>query len=183
MGDEHPASKKVVVEFKPSALPDLSEAQQIKLIKLAGTRYNPEKQEIKISCESFETPAQNKRYLGDLIQKLVREAKEGKDTFEDIPIDLRHHKMKVIHKFPEEWKIQRPARIEEGKRLRGKGAEKRRVIKELSGKGKIVDGVEVVREAMAAMPITRVARPADGAKTVLNARSGKAKRKAPTTAW
>jgi small subunit ribosomal protein S35 len=173
LGDSHPASRKVVLEFKPSELPGLNESQTIKLIKLAGTRYNPEKQLIKMSSESFETPAQNKRYLGDLIQKLVKEAKDGKDTLEDIPVDLRHHKQKPIYKFPEEWKIERPARIEQGKRLRGKGGRKRQVVQRLEQAGQLVDGERVVREAMAAVPVARLGR-ADGQKTVLGTRSGKA---------
>lgn len=173
MGDEHPASKKVVVEFKPADLPGLNEKQQIKLIKLAGTRYNPEKQMIKMSCESFEIPAQNKRYLGDLVQKLVKEAKDSKDTFEDIPVDLRHHKLKPSYKFPEEWKIQRPARIESGEGLRGKGNERRKKVREMQELGQVVDGAKVIQDAMAAMPL-RLAKPVPGQKTILNARSGKA---------
>lgn len=188
MGDEHPASKKVVVEFKPADLPGLNEQQQIKLIKLAGTRYNPEKHTIKMSSESFETPAQNKRYLGGLVQKLVREAKDAKDMFEDVPVDLRHYKQKPVHRFPEEWKIPRPARIENGKRLRGKGGEKRKMMERLQQGGPVVDGVKVIQEAMAAMPLQRLARAGEGQKTVLNTRTGKApmrgqSRGAPKTNW
>lgn len=74
MGEFHPAEKKVVVEFCPKDL-DLTEAQQLKLAKLTGPRYNPEKNIIRMSCEMFEHQAQNKRYLGDLAEKLVAEAK------------------------------------------------------------------------------------------------------------
>lgn len=76
MGEFHPAERKVVVEFCPDDL-DLTGVQRRKLMKLAGPRYNPEKGVIKMSCESFEHPAQNKRYLGDLIAKLIAEAKVG----------------------------------------------------------------------------------------------------------
>lgn len=74
MGEKHPAEKKVVVEFRPEDLP-LSEAQQLKLKKLAGTRYNGGTGIVKMSCEMFEEPAQNKRYLLDLVKKLVDEAR------------------------------------------------------------------------------------------------------------
>jgi hypothetical protein len=104
-GEEHPASSKVVVEWSPEDIPKLTQIQKNKLIKLAGVRYNPETKVIKISCESFETQAQNKRYLGDLVEMLIKEAKDAKDTFEDIPFDFRHHKPKVFHAFPEEWKL------------------------------------------------------------------------------
>lgn len=74
MGEFHPAEKKVVVEFSPEDF-GLTEVQQMKLRKLAGPRYNPEKETIKMSCESFEHQAQNKRYLAELVEKLITEAK------------------------------------------------------------------------------------------------------------
>lgn len=75
MGEQHPAEKKVVVEFCPGDMPDLTPIQREKLKKLVGVRYNPEKDIIKMSSEMFETQAQNKRYLGDLVDTLVREAR------------------------------------------------------------------------------------------------------------
>lgn len=79
MGEFHPADRKVVVEFCPADMQDLTAAQQLKLKKLAGPRYNPEKDIIKMSCERFEHQAQNKRYLGDLVDKMVATAKVGCD--------------------------------------------------------------------------------------------------------
>lgn len=64
-----------MVEFCPSDVPGLSPAQQLKLKKLVGARYNPEKEIIKMSCERFEHQAQNKRYLGDLVDKIIEAAK------------------------------------------------------------------------------------------------------------
>lgn len=75
MGEEHPAEKKVVVEFCPADLPDLTPVQMEKLKKLAGVRYNPKTEIIKMSCEMFETQAQNKRYLGDLVNAMLQEAR------------------------------------------------------------------------------------------------------------
>jgi small subunit ribosomal protein S35 len=77
MGEQHPAEKKVVLEFSPADMPDLTVLQREKLKKLAGVRYNPETDIIKMSCEMFETQAQNKRYLGDLVDKLLVEARVG----------------------------------------------------------------------------------------------------------
>ena len=77
MGEFHPADRKVVVEFSPADLTVLTPAQQLKLKKLAGARYNPEKDIVKISCERFEHQAQNKRYLGDLVDKMITMAKVG----------------------------------------------------------------------------------------------------------
>lgn len=75
MGEFHPAERKVVVEFAPRDLKDLTPAQQLKLMKLAGPRYNPAKELIRMSCERFEHQAQNKRYLGDLVNKMIETAK------------------------------------------------------------------------------------------------------------
>lgn len=80
MGEFHPAEKKVAVEFSPEDF-GLSEVQQMKLRKLAGARYNPEKETIKMSCESFEHQAQNKRYLAELVEKLIAEAKVCVNSF------------------------------------------------------------------------------------------------------
>ncbi|KAL3960851.1 hypothetical protein ACCO45_005968 [Purpureocillium lilacinum] len=82
MGESHPAEKKVVVQFAPDDL-KLTPVQTDKLRKLAGPRYNPETELIKMSCESFEHQAQNKRYLSNLVDDLIAAAKDPKDTFED----------------------------------------------------------------------------------------------------
>lgn len=74
LGEEHPAARKVIVEFTPGDL-DLTEKQQIKLIKLVRSRYNPETDTIKISCERYEHPAQNKKWLSDRVDLLIGEAR------------------------------------------------------------------------------------------------------------
>lgn len=74
-GETHPAEKKVVVEFAPRDLADLTGAQRGKLVKLAGARFDPRSGIVKISCEMFELQAQNKRYLSDLVDRLILEAK------------------------------------------------------------------------------------------------------------
>jgi small subunit ribosomal protein S35 len=75
MGEEHPAEKKVGLQFCTKDLPDLTEQQRRKLIKLVGARYNPETDVVRMGCDQFETQAQNKRYLGDLVDKLLIEAR------------------------------------------------------------------------------------------------------------
>ncbi|CAI0644006.1 hypothetical protein COL154_002287 [Colletotrichum chrysophilum] len=111
MGEHHPAEKKVVVEFSPVDL-DLTPVQADKLRKLAGPRWNPEKDIIKMSSEKFEHQAQNKRYLSDLVDTLVATAKDPKDTFEDIPLDTRHHQSKEKPRFPVEWRMTEERRKE-----------------------------------------------------------------------
>ncbi len=167
MGEEHPAAKKVVVEFCPSDLPQLTAPQhRNKLIKLAGVRYNPSRDAIKISCEKFETQAQNKRYLGDLVSKMVDEATDPhKDSFEDVPFDFRHHKPKVVHQFPEEWKLGSEERV----RALVEGREKRRSRQRLwleegdgggeRAKTEVVDGDSIVREYVAAVTAFQARQP------------------------
>ncbi|KAI1875681.1 uncharacterized protein JN550_001967 [Neoarthrinium moseri] len=104
MGENHPAQSKVVVEFSPRDL-GLNDKQQLKLKKLLGPRWNPETDIAKMSCEQFDHQAQNKRYLGDLVNKLIAQAKDPKDTFEDIPLDTRHHPKQKKVKFPVEWRL------------------------------------------------------------------------------
>jgi small subunit ribosomal protein S35 len=102
MGDSHPSENKVVVQFAPDDL-KLTDVQTSKLKKIAGARYNPETEMIKMSSNSFQHSAQNKAYLSNLIDDLIAAAKDPKDTFEDIPLDTRHHTFKSKPKFPKEW--------------------------------------------------------------------------------
>ena len=167
MGETHPGSKKIVLEFCTRDLRDLSEAQRIKLIKLVGPRYNPETDIVKMSSEMFESPAQNKRYLGDLVDTLIEEAKDETDMFEDVPLDFRHHKFKRKAEFPEAWKLTREkrARLEEDRKLRLEQDEKREV------QGTLVEGVRVVEEAMKSLPVR------DDSRVLLEAQQGKKSKK------
>lgn len=111
MGESHPAERKVVVQFAPDDL-KLAPVQTEKLKKLAGPRYNPETELVKISCESYEHQAQNKLYLTGLVDDLIAAAKDPKDTFEDVPLDLRHHRIKEKPKFPVEWRMTDERRLQ-----------------------------------------------------------------------
>ncbi|KAL8684007.1 MAG: hypothetical protein Q9186_000037 [Xanthomendoza sp. 1 TL-2023] len=147
MGETHPAAKKIVLEFCTRDLPDLTEAQRIKLVKLVGVRYNPDTDLVKMSCEMFETQAQNKRYLGDLVDTLMAEAKDASDMFEDVPLDFRHHKPKPKFEFPEKWKLteERKAQLEENRRQTALREQER------EEKGMLVDGAKVIEQVMEAM--------------------------------
>ena len=149
MGEEHPAAKKIVLEFCPADLPGLTEAQRTKFIKLVGPRYNPETDVVKMSSEMFETQAQNKRYLGDLVDTLMVEAKDASDMFEDVPLDFRHHRFKKRLEFPDDWKLTPARKMQlEQEWRRGIAQEEQKMIA-----GNIVDGGKILQEAMAAMPV------------------------------
>lgn len=156
MGETHPAAKKVVLEFCTRDLPSLTEPQRIKLVKLVGVRYNPEKDLVKMSCEMFETQAQNKRYLGDLVDTLMAEAKDATDMFEDVPLDFRHHKPKPKFEFPESWKLteQRKQQLEVNWRQRALKEQEREEA------GGLIDGPKLIEEALEAMSIRAPVRPA-----------------------
>ncbi|KAM0519471.1 hypothetical protein ACHAPE_003645 [Trichoderma viride] len=111
MGESHPAEKKVVVQFAPDDL-GLTDVQTEKLKKLAGPRYNPETELVKMSSESFEHQAQNKQYLVNLVNDLITAAKDPKDTFADVSLDLRHHKFEPKPQFPKEWRLTEERRKE-----------------------------------------------------------------------
>ena len=163
MGEAHPGSKKIVLEFCTQDLRVLTEPQRIKLVKLVGSRYNPETDIVKMSSEMFETPAQNKRYLGDLVDTLIEEAKDETDTFEDVPLDFRHHKFKPKIEFPEGWKLTKEKKVglEEGRTLRLEQEREREV------QGKLVEGVKVVEAAMRRLPVR------DESRVLLAAQQGR----------
>lgn len=163
MGETHPAAKKIVLEFCTRDLPSLTEPQRIKLIKMVGPRYNPETDIVKMSSEMFETQAQNKRYLGDLVDTLLAEAKDESDKFEDVPLDFRHHKFKRRAVFPEGWKLSQERREQlEGER-------QRRVLEEgkREEEGRLVVGAAIIEEAMRALPVR------DESRVLLEAQQGR----------
>lgn len=139
MGDNHPAEKKVVVQFAPDDL-GLSKVQADKLRKLVGARYNPESDIVKMSCESYPHPAQNKRYLSKLVDDLIASAKDPKDTFADIPLDTRHHRIQPKPRFPKEWFM-----TEERKKVLEEGRQ-RLMLEEVHAieNGQVVDGKKAI---------------------------------------
>lgn len=158
MGEQHPAENKVVVELCSKDLVPkyLTEEQRQTFLKLVGPRYNPDTDIVKMSTEKYTTRAQNKRYLADLVNKLIKEAKEG-DSFADIPLDLRHHKPKRKVFFPEEWKMTDARK----KQLEANRQERQRAERE---RGEIVDGREVIAHAVRTLPGLSASPHAKGAE-------------------
>ncbi|SPN99557.1 uncharacterized protein DNG_02409 [Cephalotrichum gorgonifer] len=150
LGESHPAQRKVVVTFCPGDL-GLTAEQELKLKKLAGPRYNPEKDVIKMSCESHDHQAQNKRHLADQVDKLLEAAKDPTDMFADIPLDLRHHPVTPKLKFPAEWRLT-DARRKELDEIRARAAAKDLTASE---EGKLLDGSVVLNRLLAEQPAVR----------------------------
>ncbi|MCJ1250421.1 37S ribosomal protein S24, mitochondrial [Trapelia coarctata] len=160
LGETHPAANKIVLEFTTADLP-LKPSERLILIKLLGVRYDPQKDLAKLSCEMFETAAQNKRYLGDLVDTLMSEARErdangageGGDRFSDVPCDFRHVRWKNKPTFPEEWKLSKERRAElESRRKAAEQAEQKRI--EL---GEMVDGAQLIEDAVRAATLLQPA--------------------------
>ncbi|TVY34131.1 37S ribosomal protein S24, mitochondrial [Lachnellula subtilissima] len=154
LGESHPAEKKVVVEFSPADMPNLTSIQREKLKKLAGTRYNPEEDIVRMSCEMYETQAQNKRYLGDLIDTLLKEARDPTDTFADVPLDIRHHHFKPKLRFPQEWALTDERR----EQLAQYRLQMEQKDQKLELEGQLVDGLKQIEQVIS-RPIAEVALP------------------------
>lgn len=146
MGEQHPAEPKVVVELASRDLTPkyLTEAQRQTFLKLVGTRYNLQTDIVRMSCDQFGSRAENKRYLADIVNSLIKEAKEG-DAFADVPLDTRHHKPKIRTQFPESWNMTEQRR----KQLSARRAERITAEKERAA---IVDGNQVIAHAVQALP-------------------------------
>ncbi|KAK2788793.1 37S ribosomal protein S24, mitochondrial [Onygenales sp. PD_12] len=177
MGETHPAETKVVVEFCSKDLTPkyLAEEQRVTLLKLVGTRYNPELDIIRMSTEKFPTRAQNKRYLGDLVNSLIKEAKEG-DSYADVPLDLRHHKSKPKTPFPESWAMTEERR----KQLDEAREEKKRLAQEKLLQ--VTDGNEVIEQAIRTLPelnANRLGSGGEGPRETVAVRAGGQRRGNP----
>ena len=111
----------------------------------------------------FETQAQNKRYLGDLVDTLIDEAKNEEDMFEDVPFDFRHHKEKKEVVFPEGWKMteERRRQLEVDRERRAVGEMRR------EQEGRMLVGSQIIEEALQAVPVR------DESMVLLEAEQGK----------
>ncbi|KAG0204025.1 37S ribosomal protein S24, mitochondrial [Mortierella sp. GBA30] len=100
----HPAARKVVLTVDTKSLP-LTNPELHKFLLLVGPRYDPVKEQIKMSCEKFQDRSQNFKWLSDTLDKLINEAKKEPEAVTDMPLDLRHSakNMKPKVRFPKEW--------------------------------------------------------------------------------
>ena len=77
---------------------------------------------------------------------LIRDDQQDpKDTFEDIPLDLRHHTFKVKPKFPKEWRLSEE-RVAELAKHRRQAALADKIKQE---EGTLVDGIQTIQRAIA----------------------------------
>ncbi|KAL0074703.1 mitochondrial ribosomal subunit protein-domain-containing protein [Phycomyces blakesleeanus] len=107
LGEGHPVERKAVLNVKVSDL-KLTEQQRHTLLLLSGPRYHVDTDELIFSSEKFPNRKQNKKYLSDILDKLIEETKKAGDAFADVPLNLREPKKRL--EFPKEWA--RPAKAE-----------------------------------------------------------------------
>ncbi|KAG0345935.1 37S ribosomal protein S24, mitochondrial [Podila humilis] len=100
----HPAAPKVVLTVGIKQLP-LTDLELHKFLLLVGSRYDPVQEQIKMSCEKFSDRSQNFKWLSDVLDKLIDEAKKDPESVKDVALDLRHAQkaMKPKIRFPKEW--------------------------------------------------------------------------------
>ncbi|KAI9693387.1 MAG: 37S ribosomal protein S24, mitochondrial [Bogoriella megaspora] len=151
--ETHPSQYKIVLEFSPTDLlspsatfsTPLTSSSLHTLRLLAGPRYNPTTETIKMSCDAHTSQIANKRTLLDQLDALIVEARKGE--FKDVPLDTRHvgvsgkkgrrDRRRGWVSFPEEWKM-----TEERRRVLEESRERGRL--EMEGR-KVIDGGEVVK--------------------------------------
>lgn len=82
-GSASPMAKKVAAEF---SVPDaaahfgLTPEQELRMVELAGTRYNPRKRSIRIVSRRFRYREQNQRDIARIMVRLIAEARRAKPT-------------------------------------------------------------------------------------------------------
>lgn len=83
--------------------------------------------------------------------------KDPTDTFEDVPLDTRHHPIKVKPKFPIAWRM-----TEERKALLETEREQTRLLEEKKvEQGAIIDGVQQIAMMQVAMDRLRATEAAN----------------------
>mmetsp|Transcript_20969 Transcript_20969/g.30024 ORF Transcript_20969/g.30024 Transcript_20969/m.30024 type:complete len:247 (+) Transcript_20969:100-840(+) len=79
-----PGEHRVTVTLRLDAIPwdsERGEAEKEILLQIVGSRYNPEKNELKLSSEKFGSRIENKRYLVGMIEKIVSNSRELASQF------------------------------------------------------------------------------------------------------
>jgi len=80
-----PGEHRVTVTLNLNVIPwdsQRGEAEKEILLQIVGSRYNPDKNELKLSSEKFGSRIENKRYLVGMIEKIVSNSRELAKEFE-----------------------------------------------------------------------------------------------------
>ena len=66
-----PGEHRVTVKLSLSAIPFENEQEKEILLQIVGSRYNPERDELKLSSEKFASRIENKRHLVGMLERIV----------------------------------------------------------------------------------------------------------------
>ena len=77
-----PGEHRVTVKVALSAIPFENDTEKEIFMEIVGSRYNPKKGDLQLSSEKFASRIENKRYLVDMIEKIVSNAKKLAKEFE-----------------------------------------------------------------------------------------------------
>lgn len=72
---------RVTVKVALAAIPLENDREKEILLEIVGARYNPKKGVLKLSSEKFASRIENKRYLVDMIERIVSNARKLAEEF------------------------------------------------------------------------------------------------------
>ena len=108
---DHPRSRRASLTVGVDAL-DMSATERNALIHLAGGRWNGIKRTVTVATDRFPELAQNERWAGDTLDRLVDGARQRADRLADLPLDDRSTRAQLerrgrtlttLRDFPAEW--------------------------------------------------------------------------------
>jgi len=77
-----PGEHRVTVKVALSAIPFNNEQEKEIFLEIVGPRFNPKKGDLQLSSEKFASRIENKRYLVDMIERIVSSARELAKEFD-----------------------------------------------------------------------------------------------------
>lgn len=77
-----PGEHRVTVKVALSAIPFENDNEKEIFLEIVGSRYNPKKGDLQLSSEKFASRIENKRYLVDMIEKIVMNARKLAKEFD-----------------------------------------------------------------------------------------------------
>ena len=77
-----PGEHRVTVKVALSAIPFENEQEKEIFLEIVGSRYNSKKGDLQLSSEKFASRIENKRYLVDMIEKIVLNARKLAKNFD-----------------------------------------------------------------------------------------------------
>ena len=78
-----PGEHRVIVKVALSVIPFKNYKEKDVFMKIVGSRFNQKKGDLQLSSEKFASRIENKRYLVDMIEKIVFNAKKLAKEFDD----------------------------------------------------------------------------------------------------